>query len=192
MGAGITINLPEIVGGGYKQFWNCRKRYRVVKGGKASKKSSTAALWFIYHLMKYPGANLLVVRNVFNTHRDSTYSQLKWAVKRFQVDKYWRCIENPLEMQYTPNGNRILFRGFDDVDKLASTTVSSGYLCWVWIEEAFEIQSEADFDKLDLSAPRGNVPEPLFKQTTLTFNPWVSVTGSKPGFSITQATTYFL
>ncbi len=110
MGAGITINLPEIVGGGYKQFWNCRKRYRVVKGGKASKKSSTAALWFIYHLMKYPGANLLVVRNVFNTHRDSTYSQLKWAVKRFQVDKYWRCIENPLEMQYTPNGNRILFR----------------------------------------------------------------------------------
>lgn len=198
MGERITISLPEIVGGGYKEFWNCRKRYRVVKGGKASKKSSTAALWFIYHLMKYPGANLLVVRNVFNTHRDSTYSQLKWAVKRFRVDKYWRCIENPLEMQYTPNGNRILFRGFDDVDKLASTTVSSGYLCWVWIEEAFEIQSEADFDKLDLSAPRGNVPEPLFKQTTLTFNPWSEKSWLKkrffdnPGDNVLAMTTNYL
>ena len=59
-----------------------------------------------------------------------------------------------------------------DTDKLASTTVSSGYLCWVWIEEAFEIRSEDAFDRLDLSAPRGEVPPPLFKQTTLTFNPW--------------------
>jgi phage terminase large subunit len=42
----------------------------------------------------------------------------------------------------------------------------------VWIEEAFEIESEADFDKLDLSVPRGNIPPHLFKQTTLTFNPW--------------------
>ena len=31
---------------------------------------------------------------------------------------------------------------------------------------------EADFDKLDLSAPRGEVPPPLFKQTTITLNPW--------------------
>jgi phage terminase large subunit len=45
-------------------------------------------------------------------------------------------------------------------------------LCWVWVEEAFEIPREADFDKLDLSVPRGEVPPPLFKQTTLTFNPW--------------------
>jgi phage terminase large subunit len=42
----------------------------------------------------------------------------------------------------------------------------------VWVEEAFELESEADFEKLDLSVPRGNVPEHLFKQTTLTFNPW--------------------
>lgn len=45
-------------------------------------------------------------------------------------------------------------------------------MCWVWIEEAFEIENEADFEKLDLSVPRGNIPDHLFKQTTLTFNPW--------------------
>ena len=77
-----------------------------------------------------------------------------------------------MEMTYKPTGQKILFRGFDDVLKLASTTVAKGYLCFCWIEEAYEIASEEDFDKLDLSVPRGNVPDSLFKQTTLTFNPW--------------------
>lgn len=168
----ITVNIADVVGQGYGQFWRCKKRYRVLKGGKASKKSSTTALWYIYHLMKYPDANLLVVRQVYNTHRDSTFAQLKWAVRRLQVGELWKCSESPLEMEYRPTGQKILFRGFDDVDKLASTTVEHGVLCWVWIEEAFELRQEADFDKLDLSVPRGKIPAPLFKQTTLTFNPW--------------------
>jgi len=167
-----TVYLPDIVGGGYGQFWRCRTRYRVVKGGKASKKSSTTALWYIYHLMKYPGANLLVVRAVHRTHADSTYAQLRWAIRRLGVEHLWRAAREPLELTYTPTGQRILFRGMDNVEKLASTTVEQGYLCWVWLEEAFEITRQADFDKLDLSVPRGELPLPLFKQTTVTFNPW--------------------
>ncbi|MBQ4332629.1 MAG: PBSX family phage terminase large subunit [Clostridia bacterium] len=166
------VYLPQIVGGGYGRFWNCRLRYRVVKGGKASKKSSTTALWYIYHLMKYPQANLLVVRNVYRTHADSTYAQLRWAIRRLQVEHLWHSGREPLELTYVPTGQRILFRGLDNVEKLASTTVDRGVLCWVWLEEAFEIAREADFDKLDLSVPRGEVPPPLFKQTTVTFNPW--------------------
>ena len=166
------VYLPDLVGGGYGGFWRCRSRYRVVKGGKASKKSSTTALWYIYHLMKYPESNLLVVRNVHRTHADSTYAQLKWAIRRLHVEHLWRAVREPLELTYTPTGQRILFRGMDNVEKLASTTVDRGYLCWVWIEEAFEIATEADFDKLDLSVPRGDLPKPLFKQTTITFNPW--------------------
>lgn len=167
-----TVYLPAVVGGGYRRFWDCRRRYRVVKGGKASKKSSTTALWYIYHLMKYPEANLLVVRNVHRTHTDSTYAQLRWAIRRLGVEHLWRAGREPLELCYVPTGQRILFRGLDNVEKLASTTVERGYLCWVWLEEAFEIAREADFDKLDLSVPRGEVPPPLFKQTTVTFNPW--------------------
>ena len=164
--------LPQVVGRGYRAFWDCKKRYRVVKGGKASKKSSTTALWYIVHMMKYPDANLLVVRQVGRTHRDSTFAQLRWAIERLQVSHLWRVSREPLELQYLPTGQRILFRGFDNVEKLASTTVDKGYICWVWIEEAFEIAREADFDKLDLSMPRGQVTPPLFKQTTVTFNPW--------------------
>ncbi len=164
--------LPKIIGSGYGKFWKDTNRYRVLKGGKGSKKSTTTALNFIYRLMKYPDSNLLVVRGVMNTHRDSTFAQLRWAQEKLQVSHLWQNTVSPMEMVFKPTGQKILFRGFDDVLKLASTTVSKGFLCWVWIEEAFEITNEADFDKLDLSVPRGNVPEHLFKQTTLTFNPW--------------------
>lgn len=172
--AGSTVSLPAVVGGGYGRFWRCRCRYRVVKGGKASKKSSTTALWYIVHLMKYPDANLLVVRHVYRTHIDSTFAQLRWAIRRLGVEHLWRACREPLELTYLPTGQRILFRGLDNVEKLASTTVEQGVLCWVWVEEAYEIAREADFDKLDLSVPRGEVLPPLFKQTTITFNPWSS------------------
>lgn len=122
--------------------------------------------------MQYPDANLLVVRKIGDTHRTSTFAQLRWAIRQLGVDAYWRATTSPMELTYTPTGQKILFRGFDDPLKLASTTVDRGCLCWVWIEEAYELDSEEDFDKLDLSVPRGYVPPPLFKQTTLTFNPW--------------------
>ncbi len=164
--------ISEIVGNGYEKFWNSTKRYRVLKGGKASKKSATTALNFIFRLMKYKNSNLLVVRQVMNTHRDSTFAQLKWAQEKLNVSHLWSNTVSPMEMTFIPTGQKILFRGFDDVLKLASTTVSKGYLNFVWIEEAFEIASEEDFMKLDLSVPRGTVGDGLFKQTTLTFNPW--------------------
>lgn len=126
----------------------------------------------IYRLMKYEESNLLVVRAVMNTHRDSTFAQLIWAQEKMGVAHLWQNTVSPMEMTYLPTGQKILFRGFDDVLKLASTTVSKGYLCFVWVEEAYEIAREEDFEKLDLSVPRGKIPSPLFKQTTLTFNPW--------------------
>ena len=118
------------------------------------------------------GQQPLVVRKIGDTHRTSTFAQLKWAIQKLGVSDYWRATTSPLELTYIPTGQKVLFRGFDDPLKLASTTVSTGSLCWVWVEEAYEIDSEDAFDLLDLSVPRGNVEPPLFKQTTLTFNPW--------------------
>ena len=165
------VNLPEIVGKGYASFWSFRGRYRVVKGGRGSKKSCTAALWFIYHIMKYPLANALIVRRYFNGHKDSTYAQLKWAMQRLGVAHLWQCSKSPMELVYRPTGQKILFRGLDDPMSITSITVDKGYLCWVWIEEAFQIMNEDDFNKLDMSI-RGEVPEGYFKQITMTFNPW--------------------
>lgn len=74
-------------------------------------------------------------------------------------------------MEYLPTGQKIYFRGLDDPLKVTSITVDKGVLCWLWIEEAYEISKEEDFDMLDESV-RGATPSGLFKQVTLTFNPW--------------------
>lgn len=165
------IYLPDVVGKGYKTFWNFKGRYRVVKGSRASKKSKTAALFYIKKLMEYPEANLLVIRKTYRTLKDSCFTELKWAIKRLGVDRWWDVKESPLEITYRPTGQKIYFRGLDDPLKVTSITVDVGYLCWMWIEEAYEVMSEADFDTLDESI-RGEVPDGLFKQITLTFNPW--------------------
>ena len=165
------VNLPEVVGKGYGTFWRWKGRYRVVKGSRSSKKSATASLWFIWALMAYPEANLLVVRKTFRTLKDSCYAQLKWAIHRLGVDAFFICKESPLEITYLPTGQKIYFRGLDDPLKITSITTDTGALCFLWIEEAYEITSEAAFDTLDESI-RGQLPPGLFKQITLTFNPW--------------------
>jgi len=167
----IQINLPQVVGKGYGTFWRFKGRYRVVKGSRASKKSKTTALWFTVNMMKYPQANTLVIRKTFRTLKDSCFTELKWAVHRLKVDAWWEFKESPLEATYKPTGQKIYFRGLDDPLKVTSITVDVGVLCWAWLEEAYEVMKEDDFNILDESI-RGEVPEGLFKQWTITFNPW--------------------
>ena len=163
--------MPEVIGKGYGTYWNYKGRYRVVKGSRASKKSTTTALNMIYRIMTYSNSNGLVIRKVFRTIKDSCFSQLKWAIHRLKVDKYWKATNSPLELTYLPTGQKILFRGLDDPLKVTSVAVDKGSLCFLWIEEAYEIMSEDDFNMLDESI-RGQVPDGLFKQITLTLNPW--------------------
>lgn len=176
-----VYNLPDLVGKGYGKFWRFKGRYRIVKGSRRSKKSKTMALWTIYNLMKYADANMLVVRKTYRTLKDSCFTELKWAIKRLGVGHLWNVKESPLEMTYIPTGQKIYFRGLDDPLKITSISVEVGVLSWMWIEEAYEITNEADFDTLAESM-LGDCPEDLFKQITLTFNPWSEKTWIKTRF----------
>lgn len=167
----MKINIAKKIGRGYKTFWNFKGRYRVVKGSRGSKKSTTISMWIIYNMMKYPLANTLVIRRIFNTHKDSTYTQLKWACNNLGVSHLWKFSKSPLEATYLPTGQKILFRGLDDPMSITSITVEHGYLCWAWFEEAFQVMNEDDFNKIDMSI-RGQLPEGYYKQITLSFNPW--------------------
>lgn len=177
------IRLSEVVGKNYDSFWASKHFYRVLKGSRGSKKSKTTALWYIYHLMKYPQANLLVVRKVYETLRTSCFQELLWAIDRLGVSELWTFTYSPLSITYTPTGQRIIFKGLDKGIKVTSVAVSKGYLCWVWIEEAYEITNEEDYDMLDMSI-RGSLPstDGLFKQFTFTFNPWSADTWLKSRF----------
>ena len=175
------IYLPDIVGGGYRDFWQTKKRYRVCKGSRGSKKSKTTALNLIYRLVQYPESNALCVRRYSNTLRDSVFSDLKWAVHRLGLDGLFDFTVSPMQITRVDTGQNILFRGLDDGLKITSISVDKGVLCFVWVEEAYEISSEDDFNKLDMSI-RGEVPDGYFKQITLTFNPWSETSWLKPRF----------
>lgn len=168
-----AFKMSDFVGGGYNEFWKFKGRYRICKGSRASKKSKTTALWFISNLSKkkYSAANLLVIRKTFRTLKDSCFTELKWAINRLGMQNTWIPKESPLEIVNVETGQKIYFRGLDDPLKVTSITVDQGVLCWLWIEEAYEIMSEDDFNTIDESI-RGEVPEGLFKQVTMTFNPW--------------------
>lgn len=167
----MRINIAKKVGKGYKSFWNFKGRYKVCKGSRASKKSTTTAQWIIYNMMKYPLSNTLVIRQMFNTHLDSTWTQLKWATKNLGVADLWDFKKSPLSATYRPTGQKILFRGLDDPKSITSITVEHGYLCWCWWEEAYQVKSEDAFNKVDMSI-RGELPPGYFKQHIVTFNPW--------------------
>lgn len=171
-----VINLNEIIGKEYEPFWYSKERYRVIKGSRGSKKSKVTSLWYISNMMKYDKANLVVIRKRLNTHRTSTRNDLIWAIKRLKVEDDWlysKTDSGDLTITRKSTGQKIFFRGFDDPLNITSFSVSAGYLCWAWFEEAFQIESESDFDKVDKSI-RGKMfdaPE-LFKQITFTFNAW--------------------
>lgn len=177
----MKLSLKELVGKGYNDYWNCKKRYRVCKGSRGSKKSKTTALEMIFRLIKYPLSNGLVVRRYKDTLRNSVFSDLNWAIHKFGLDDYFESTVSPMQIVRKSTGQKILFRGLDDGQKVTSISVDKGVLCWVWIEEAFEITNEADFDKLDMSI-RGEVPEGYFKQITITFNPWSATSWLKARF----------
>lgn len=177
----MRVSLQETVGKNYADFWNTKKRYRVCKGSRGSKKSKTTALNMIHRIMEYPLSNGLCVRRYSNTLRDSVFSDLKWAIHKLGLDAYFECTVSPMQIIRKSTGQKILFRGLDDGLKITSISVDYGFLCWVWVEEAFEISNEDDFNKLEMSI-RGEVPDGYFKQITLTFNPWSATSWLKPRF----------
>jgi len=122
--------------------------------------------------MKYPWTNLLVVRRYSNTNKQSTYTDLKWAANKLKVSHLFKFNESMPELTYLPTGQKILFRGLDNPLKITSISVDVGILSWVWVEEAYQIESEDDFKKLVESIRGSHDDLEFFKQITLTFNPW--------------------
>ena len=168
----IQIPLSKYLGKGYNRFHHSRNFYRVVKGGRGSKKSKSTALDYIYKILKYPWANLLVVRRFSNTNKQSTYTDLKWAANRMKVSHLFKFNESLPEITVKETGQKILFRGLDDPLKITSITVDTGLLSWLWLEEAYQVENQDKFDTL-VESIRGSVDDKnFFKQITVTFNPW--------------------
>ncbi|SMG51680.1 PBSX family phage terminase large subunit [Dethiosulfovibrio salsuginis] len=170
----VTIEFNSV----FREVNHCRRRYRVLKGSAGSGKSVNIAQDYVLKLMdpRYKGANLLVVRKVEGSNKDSTYAELLGAISRTCGDKadlIWDTTTNPLQMTCRITGSRVIFRGMNDArqrEKVKSITFPTGKLTWIWIEEATELE-ESDVDILD-DRLRGLLDNPnLYYQITFTFNP---------------------
>ncbi|PKE55308.1 phage terminase large subunit, partial [Macrococcoides caseolyticum] len=82
----------------------------ICKGGRGSGKSSDVAHIMLQLIMRYP-LNAVVIRKVDNTLVTSVYEQIKWAMEQQQVTHLFKVMKSPLEIQYIPRGNKIIFRG---------------------------------------------------------------------------------
>lgn len=124
-------------------------------GGRASTKSSFISIEIILGIMKDKEANAVVLRKVSNTLKDSVFNQLIWAIDKLGVSKYWQINKSPLEMVYLPTGNRILFRGSDDPQKLKSTKFIKGYCKYIWYEEVSEFFGMEEIRNINQTLMRG-------------------------------------
>lgn len=132
-------------------------------------------------LYEFPLSNLLVVRKYAALLKQSCRTDLIWAIRRLGVEQDWSIPKAELTMTRKSTGQVILFRGAADPHSIASIAVEHGVLNFAWVEEAYQLDSEADFDMIDESI-RGETPEGYFKQIVLTFNPWHESSWLKPRF----------
>lgn len=146
----------------YLPLLDDKTRYIVMYGGGSSGKSFFIAQRYIYKMMK-TDCRLLVIRQTGNTNRDSTYALFKQVISLWGLSSLFSVTDLRIKCV---NGNEIIFRGLDDVEKIKSTTFENGELTDIWVEEATET-SETDIQQLKVRL-RGGTSD---KQMVLSFNP---------------------
>lgn len=112
--------------------WN--QKFQFLVGGYGSSKSYHVALKLILKLLEEK-RTALVVREVYDTHRDSTFSLLEELVIDLGLDDRIKCMGSPMQIRF-PNGSKIIFKGMDKPAKLKSINNVS----LVWLEECSEIK----------------------------------------------------
>lgn len=131
----------------YTHYW--------LSGGRASCKSSFISIEIPIIMMKDPEANCVILRKVSNTIKDSVYNQILWGLDKLGVSEFWQVTRSPLELTYKPYGNKILFRGSDDPQKLKSTKFKQGYCKIIWYEEVTEFFGMEEIRNINQTLMRG-------------------------------------
>lgn len=161
-----AVNLSSLIG---KSYYNVHldikeRKYThyYFKGGRGSLKSSFISLEIPAGMMRNPGTSAIVLRKVADSLRDSVFNQIQWAIDSLGVSHLWRATISPLAFEYTPTGQKIMFKGADDVKadargrKLKSLKPPKGtYFAYVWYEELDEFDGAQQIRSLNQSFLRG-------------------------------------
>lgn len=112
------------------------QKFYFLVGGYGSSKSYHVAVKLVKKLAEEK-RKAMVVREVYETHRDSTFSLLKEVCEAMGIGDVVKFRESPFNVRF-PNGSEIIFRGMDKVEKLKSVNG----ITIIWLEECSEIKYE--------------------------------------------------
>lgn len=152
----------DLLSGGHREYW--------LRGGRGSGKSSFVSLEIALGLLRDPTANAVIYRKVAATLRESVYEQMLWAIERLGLGAHFRRKLSPLELEYLPTGQRVLFRGADDPGKSKSIKLARGRFAYLWFEELAEFSGMDDIRTIRASILRGEGRAAVF----YTYNPPIS------------------
>lgn len=139
------------------------KRYLILYGGAGSGKSVAVAQKLVKRVVSEENHKFLIIRKVANTLKNSCYDLIKSVIYKDELENDFIFTTHPLEITHKDTGNKFIFLGLDDPEKIKSITDITGE----WIEEATELEKE-DFTQLDLRL-RGETKN--YKQIIVSFNP---------------------
>ncbi|MFQ6202386.1 PBSX family phage terminase large subunit [Streptococcus anginosus] len=169
----MTFNIQKNVNPHFKPVWISGLPYNVLKGGRNSFKSSVIALKLVYMMLRYikakETANVVVIRKVANTIRDSVFNKIWWALNLFGASDKFNKTVSPFKIIHKKTGSTFYFYGQDDFQKLKSNDI--GNLIAVWYEEAAEFASREDFDQSNVTFMRQKHPRAKFVQFFWSYNP---------------------
>lgn len=172
-GRKMKVSVQENVNPHFKSVWTTSKPYNVLKGGRNSFKSSVIALLLVYMMIPFivagKKANVVVIRKVGNTIRDSVFLKIQWALNKFGLSGRFKATVSPFKIQDTVTGSCFYFYGQDDFQKLKSNDI--GNIIAVWYEEAAEFSSEEDFDQSNVTFMRQKHPDVDFVKFFWSYNP---------------------
>lgn len=118
---------------------DCDDRYLILWGGRGSSKSYSVPYKLIYRCLSDPYFKFILIRNNYNSIKDTSYSQIKNTIYTLRLESLFEFKLQPLEIICKYNGNSFLARGCDDTTKLKSIVDPTG----AWYEE--DIPEENDF-----------------------------------------------
>ena len=143
----------------------------VFKGGRGSTKSSFISEAIPLLIVLNPSVHALVFRKVGNTIKNSVWAQVVWGISQLGLDDFFqipKTIANPII--FKPTGQRILFMGLDDPNKVKSIKLPFGYIGITWFEELDQYAGEKEIRKVLQSTMRGGTKFWDFRS----FNPPIS------------------
>ena len=113
-----VFNVQKNINPHFKSVWTSKKPYNILKGGRNSFKSSVIALLLVYMMLMYikkgEKANVVVIRKVGNTIRDSVFNKIQWAIKLFGMTNRFKATVSPFKITHLRTGSTFYFYGQDD------------------------------------------------------------------------------